>query len=271
MLKRDLLASAAFSVLFSEQEERRFCFANVPDDLYLGQVPSRVTTANENPTANSGVGPMGRIAFLNIVPLTKETANVAALQALTNGVAMTLAAGTGTTSGLAPDGSGRTVIQFDVPRCVSLTSTSNLSGVNITVTGFDQYGEPMTQTLAGPNNTTVNTTKAFFSVVGAVPNATNAGTLSLGSADIFGLPFAISDAGFLVQVGWANALARDAGTFVAAVATNPATASTGDVRGTYAPSSGSNGTNRLVIGMHLQATQCGPSATVLGAYGVTQF
>ena len=41
---------------------------------------------------------------------------------------------------------------------------------------------------------------------------------------------------------WNNTLAQDAGTFVAADATSPATSATGDPRGTYLPSSASDGT-----------------------------
>ncbi len=246
---------------------------NVADDLYLGGflVSDGILpafTASEDPTLNSGVGPMGRIAFLNIVPLAAETANIAALQAQTAATALTLAAGTGVTAKAAPDGSGNTVYAFDVPRCVSLTSGGNLSAGHFTVTGYDQYGRKQTQTLVGPNGDTVNTTKAFASVLSVVPTTTSATTVSVGSANIYGLPYAITDAGYLVNVGWAGALARDTGTFVAAVTTT-ASATTGDTRGTYTPSSAANGTDRLVIGMHLTAAQCGPSASVASAIGVT--
>lgn len=240
----------------------------VNDDLYMGTAVIPVAQSAANPTLQYAAGPLGRIYFYNIVPLTKQAANVAALAALTIATAMTLAAGTGATSGVAPDGSGRTVIVLDVPRAVALTSTANLSGVNITIVGFDTYGRQITQTRAGPNNTTVNTLKAFKSVLSVTPDATNAGTMSVGTADIFGLPFAAIDAGYIMPK-WNNTLAQDAGTFVAAVTTDPNTAAIGDTRGTYAPSSASDGSKRLVVWHHLTGSQCGPNATTVSAIGVT--
>lgn len=246
---------------------------NIPDDIYLGGfLPSTgllpVAASSADPTVNSGVGPMARILFRNIVPLTAQTANVAALQAFTASTALTKTAGTGATLGQAPDGSGRAVILFDVPRAVSLTSTANLSAISFTITGFDFYGRLQTQTRIGPNNNTVNTLKAFMSVLSVVPNTTSVSTVSVGSSDIFGLNYTAADAGYIMPK-WNNTLAQDAGTFVAADATSPATAATGDPRGTYVPSSASDGSKRLVIWQHLIANQCGPNATVTGAIGVT--
>lgn len=248
----------------------------VGDDLYLGnfvgpQGLSLLTTAGENPTAQIGVGPAGRIFFMNIVPLTKQAANVAALQHMTQGTGLTLAAGTGATLGTAPDGSGSPVIVFDTPRCVSLTSTADLHLINYTVTGYDYRGVKMSQVKAGPNNSTVTTLKAFKSVLSIVPGTTDGtNNVSAGSADIFGLSLAVPHIEYVVAAKWAGALADDAGTFVVADTTSPATTATGDVRGTYAPSSASDGSKRLVLAFHLDATQVGSNPTVAAAVGVTQ-
>lgn len=40
-------------------------------------------------------------------------------------------------------------------RTITLTSTDNLSGVNFTITGTDQFGNAIGEVLAGPNNNTV--------------------------------------------------------------------------------------------------------------------
>jgi hypothetical protein len=86
--------------------------------------------------------------------------------------------------------------------------------------------------------------------------------------DSFGLPYRVTDAGYLLRTGWAGAVADNAGTFTAAD-TATATASTGDVRGTFLPAtSASNGTRRLVIGIGLTAIAAGPDATQVGAIGV---
>ena len=254
----------------------------VSDDIYLGGILVGGLTLRSNtvdaigdtvsPVYAQGVGPAGRIFFHNLVPLTKQTNNVALSQHTTLGTTLALTAGTGVTQVNAPDGSGNLVMQFDVPRSVSLTSAggNNFSGVNFTITGYDFIGRLQTQKMVGPNGTTVNTLKAFMSVLSIVPDTTD-GThnLSAGTSDIFGLPWRVNDATLIVCVKWANTLAQDAGTFAAADATTPATNATGDPRGTYLPSSGSNGTNRLVIGAHLDGTQCGPQARLANLLGVT--
>lgn len=251
--------------------------AHFGDDLYVGeflagglQGLTLGSTGSGNPTLQQGVGPAGRIFFQNFIPLTLQTNNIAALQASATGVALTLAAGTGVTVGVAPDGSGRTVYQFDVPRGVSLTSVSNLSGFNFLVTGFDRYKRQTTQLLAGPNNATVNTKKSFASVLSVVPQGTSASTVSIGSSDIFGIDYVVLDAGYIVNLGWGGVLSDDAGgTLVTADTTNPATSSTGDPRGTYKPSTSSNGVRRMVIALHLDGTQCGVNATPNNLLGVT--
>lgn len=243
----------------------------VNDDLFLGNASAIGVLgpgSNDNPTAQAGAGPLGRTAFRNIVPLTLQAANVAALQALVVG-AMVLTAGTGATVGVAPDGSGRPVIVLDVARSVSLTSTFNLSGVNLTVVGFDEYGALMSQKRVGPNNGTVNTLKTFKSVLSVSSDTASASTLSVGMGDTFGLQYLMADAGYLIRTAWAGVLAQDTGTFVAADLNAP-TQATGDVRGTYLPSSASNGVRRLVVGMHLLGTQCGSNSTRAALIGPTQ-
>ena len=246
---------------------------HVQDDLYTGNVTlgSFLATSQENPTAQIGVGPIGRMVALNIVPLTVQTNNIATSQHMTNGTGLTLTAGTGITSGTAPDGSGSTVLVMDTPRAVSLTSTANLSAINFTITGFDQYGQKMTQTIAGPNNNTVNTSKAFNSVLSIVPNTTD-GThnVTAGTADIFGLPWLCAKPEYVMSLKWNGQITQDGGVFTPGDTTSPATASTGDVRGTYAPSSASNGTKRLTLIFHMDGTQLGVNATRANAVGVTQ-
>ena len=52
--------------------------------------------------------------------------------------------------------------------------------------------------------------------------------------------------------------------------TNPATSTTGDVRGTYTPSTATNGVRRLVLSLAVPAIAVGPNATRIGALGVNQ-
>lgn len=255
---------------------------HVTDDLYTGPVgpngfvlfstltPNPTGMPQGNPTRQYGVGPLGRVVQRNIIPLALATANLAVLQAPTTSVPLTLAAGTGLTLGTAPDGSGASIYMFDTPRCVSLTSVSNLSAINFLVTMYDEYGRLQTQLMTGPNANTVNSLKAAMAIRSIVPQGTSANTVSAGTSDVFGLPFRMIDAGYIVSAKWAGVLAQNAGTFTAADLTNPATNLTGDPRGTYAQSgAASNGANRLVIVMHVDGTQCGPNGTQTNAIGVT--
>lgn len=247
------------------------------DNLLLGPVipggPSIAGLQAGNDTEGSspqfrGIGPCGRIFVYDIVPATVSTTNLAAGQTLAGAGVLTLSASAGVTK--VTRGDGTTAYQFDVPRGVSLTSTGVISAVNFTVSGYDVYGQAMSEVIAGPNANTVNTKKAFYQVTSIATNAAVATDTSAGTSDVYGLPAVAGDAGYIASVKWAGALAQDAGTFTKADATSPATSATGDVRGTYAPSSASNGANRLVIGLLLADAVAGPAASRSGALGVTQ-
>lgn len=60
-------------------------------------------------------------------------------------------------------------------RQITLTSASNISNVNFAITGIDIYGNPASETLAGPNANTVTSVNYYLSISSIVPsaNATN--------------------------------------------------------------------------------------------------
>lgn len=243
------------------------------DDLFLGAAQTYMgTNTNSNlgdpSPMDLGVGPVGRIYVWDTVPLTKGAANIAAASAYT--AAITLTAGTGVTS--VTTASGTTALQVDVPRAVSVTiGAGTITNRNVTVTGYDYYGQPMSEVIATgtTQSTTVNGKKAFWQITAATVSGAVGATISLGTTDILGAPVRISNAGYVARVGWNDTLAEDAGTLVDAVATT-ATTTTGDVRGTYVPSSATDGTKRLVMGILLPALAVGPNATRAGALGVNQ-
>lgn len=256
------------------------------DDIFLGSIPgaggvppgpdSGPNTGNSS-VPMAGVGPMGRIHVFDVLPAATTTNNVG--NALISGAATTFtAAAVGSASLLGPGvgstfvilGDGTPAIQFDVDRAVSLQSAGNLAGVTLTVTGYDRYGQRLSFSLAGPNISTVNTTKTFRGVISVASSAAVGSALQVGSTNIVGLPFRVTDRAYVSHVGYNNVLTRDAGTLVLGDATSPATATTGDVRGTYTPSGPTSGTQRVVVVMALTGIQCGPNATRLGAYGVNQ-
>jgi len=74
-----------------------------------------------------------------------------------------------------------TVSYSNISRQVSLTSASNLSGVNFTISGT-YLGHPYSETIAGPNADTVETANVYDSVVSISANAGTGGfTVSAGS------------------------------------------------------------------------------------------
>ena len=233
------------------------------DDIWLGTATGPQTAgwvSGGNPgVIGQGVGPMGRTTYFDIVPATLSATAVCAAQAVA-------AAGNATINGASATAG---VATFDYARAVSIvTSNSGNTTQTVTVTGTDYYGQAQTETLTCNGTTTVNGKKAFVTITQVAVSASLTGNLSVGNTDIFGLPYRVTDAGYLFRTGWAGAVADNAGTFVAAD-TATATATTGDVRGTFTPTTAANGSRRLVIGMIMTSVQSGPNATQTAAIGVT--
>lgn len=242
------------------------------DDIYLGSAygPSPDFLSSGNPAPmEAGIGPAGRVLVFDVVPLTLQAAGLAASQNPGSGAAFTLTAGTGVTSRVRSDGTTEYVL--DTPRCVTLTA-AGANTATYRVEGYDVFGQPMTANLAAPSTSTVATTKAFKTVTRIINLNAAAGTngLTAGFNDKLGLPVAVSGVVYIQAVKWAGVLAADAGTFVAADATSPATAATTDVRGCYTPSSAADGSKRLVMSIALSAAAVGPRSTRVAAFGVTQ-
>ncbi len=217
----------------------------------------------------------------NIVPSTAATGNIAAAANPTSGTALTLRASTGAgitkLSTTAPAffpvpgltvsagvciealpsvhafGSGGNFQTgfynraTNVGRCVSVTGVGSGSGGTITVRGYDCYGYAMTETITlGAGANTVNGKKAFKVVTSVTPNFTDTHTVACGTADIFGFGLLATYFGD-VSIVWNDAVITAVTGFVTADVTSPATATTGDVRGTYATQDASDGTKRLFM------------------------
>ena len=231
------------------------------DDLWMGNATGPQTNSWAGPgTIGRGVGPLGRVYIFDIVPEAASATAVCAAQAVAG-------AGNATINGASASGG---VATFDVARGVNVDSTdAGDTSQTVTVTGTDYWGQAQTETIALNGTTAVAGLKAFKTITQVAVSAALAGNLTVGSTDVLGLPYRVTDAGYILRSGWAGALANDAGTFVAADTTSPATATTGDVRGTYVPSSSANGSRRLVLALGLTGLQAGPNATQTGAIGVT--
>lgn len=240
------------------------------DDLFLGSATTEMgmTITGDPSPMSQGVGPLGRIYVWDTVPATKGNANIAAASVWTS--AITLTAGSGVTA--TTNAAGTSVLQLDVPRVVTVTTGAGTpTSRNVTITGFDIYGQAMSEVIATGTvaSTTTAGKKAFHQISGATISGSPVVTVSIGTGDVFGCPVRFTNRGYLARVGWDNVLAADAATVVVAD-TATATTTTGDVRGTVAPSSAADGAKRLVVGVLVTALAAGPTATRAGALGVTQ-
>ena len=226
------------------------------DDLWLGTATGPQSQGWNGPgQVFLGVGPLGRVYIYDVVPAALSATYVVNVQAVAAAGNVTLVA------------SPVTLSAARALRVVSSASGDTSQGVY--VTGTDYWGQAQTEYFLLNGVTTVNGKKAFKTVTQVYVGAAMAGNLSVGTQDVFGLPYAVTDAGYLLRTGWAGAVADNAGTFVAADGTT-ASNTTGDVRGTFAPTgAASNGTNRLVIAIGLTGSQAGPNATQTAAIGVT--
>jgi len=198
----------------------------------------------------------------DIVPLTLDKSNIAASQVV-SGASFTLTAGTGVTSTTIK---GTAYLALDVPRCITASGVSTTTAeVAISVTGLDAYLQPQTMTFSGPSGTATPTigTKAFkyISAISTVGNTLSG--ITIGTSDTLGLPRRVDAFGY-ITINWADVLKTAATGFTAAVTTTPS-ATTGDVRGTYAlQTSAADGTRRLVV-----TTFCKNPDTIDGLYGKT--
>lgn len=160
-------------------------------------------------------------------------------------------------------------------RAVSITcsSASGAGGV-FTVNGLDVFGYAMTEqiTSAPGSNVLSKGKKAFKYILSVTPNFTDGTyTYSVGTQDVVGFPVR-SDAyqvgaEYDVSLMFNNAAIAASTGYLAAVLT-PATATTGDVRGTYALQTASTGTLRLIATQSPLLSNLGSAS---GLYGVSQF
>ena len=240
------------------------------------------------------------LVIANYVPSAVAVANIAAAANVVNGTAMTLvaASGAGITvltpaapaffmptglslpAGAVIDGlpslwvfgqGGNFQTGFYnrstyVGRGVSITGSAGSAGGNFLIRGYDIYGYPMSQLLTvGAGAVTANTTKAFKAIASVTPQFTDAHNYSVGTADIFGFGILGNYFGDL-SINWNNAWITASAGFTGADTTNPATSTTGDVRGTYATQSASDGTKRLIMSINptLGLIQANPTTGLFG-------
>jgi len=213
-----------------------------------------------------GVGPLGRIYVWDTIPQAKVANNIALTQTPAGAGNLTLTAGASVTSITTNNGA---VFQLDVPRAVVVTQVTAGVAATFTVSGYDYYGQAMSEAILSVSGSATNGKKAFYQISSIAVSGATTTALTVGTTDILGIPVRVTNVAYIASVKTNSTLASDTGTFAAA-ATATATTTTGDVRGTYVPGTASDGINRTVMGILLPAIAVGPNATRVGALGVTQ-
>jgi hypothetical protein len=112
----------------------------------------------------------------------------------------------------------------------------------VTVRGWDYYGQPMLETLTLNGATPVAGKKAFMQVLNYSFGATAATTIDIGWGTQLGLPYKCVKVLSEEEDGTPKSTL---GTLTAPVLTDPATATTGDPRGTYVPNTTVNGVKHV--------------------------
>jgi VCBS repeat-containing protein len=76
------------------------------------------------------------------------------------------------------------VATLDVARRVTIVSTGDISNRTFTITGTDRYGNSQSETITGPNNATVYTTKDFKTVTQIAISGSAGAALTSGTNGI---------------------------------------------------------------------------------------
>jgi hypothetical protein len=161
---------------------------NIP---VIDQVPSTLAANNIATSQSPGAG------AITLTAGTGVTGSSSVVNALTGATVTGLLALDGAAGNIGYGSAGNTMRSWDITkmlaRCVTITSGSDDHLINFTVNGYDVYGFPMTQTLAGSAGApgTVTTTKAFKYIASVTHTGSVAGTVTVGTADIFGFPLQV--------------------------------------------------------------------------------
>lgn len=195
--------------------------------------------------------PVSPMFVYDVTPVALDADGICAQQTLA-------AAGSALLNGALASGG---TVTLDVPRNVVVDAAGAATAV-LTITGTDVYGVPMSEAITLNGTTAVAGKKAFKTITSVAASAA-ATDFFVGTGDVFGLPFRADSRNYCLTA-WNGAFVTT-GTFVAAVTTSPATTTTGDVRGTFAPADAADGSKQLTVWMYIENPD-----SVTGLYGVTQ-
>ena len=107
-------------------------------------------------------------------------------------------------------------IDFGIVPRITLNSAANLSGINFLITGY-QNGVFISETLTGPNNTTVTSVNCFDTVTQIIPTGTTGSTVQVGVASVGYFPM------ILLNTAKTNTSSISYALNIVAATANPAT------------------------------------------------
>ena len=165
-------------------------------------------------------------------------------------------------------GATASVWALDVPRNITATSTVAVADTVFTITGYDFWKVKTVEQFTIAAAASAGAGKKAFAYIESIAiysaGDITTDTVTVGWGDVLGLPYKLTSKADAVRVFF-NDVLDDSATVVKADATAPATATTGDVRGTVDTNSASDG-SAVVVWMHVQDT-----STPEGLRGVAQY
>ena len=209
-------------------------------------VTANITASNTTGSFSVATTPLVGLAVGQTVTVTGTNSGTSTLAAGTYLISAT----NGTTTFTLVTTSGGTVTTVASGTNTGLTFANTLTSVQVTVSGWDYYGQPMTEIILSSTSasTAVNGRKAFFQIASASWVAAG-GALSIGNSNVLGLPCRINDAGYVLSNKFSGSLSSDSGTllngyysnttnYATQSITNFTSASPGVITVGYSPESG---------------------------------
>ncbi len=249
------------------------------DKIRIGQA-APPANANAQVPPQSGAPTSPQFVYTT-VPIPASSNKIALAQTVSGGN-FTLTAGSGTSLVTIPPIGGQSYIDLGSARVLQYVGRSaSTAAATIVVNGLEEIvlsdgtlgpGAALSEQVTGPaGNGVAVTGKKAFRYIGPVASGvkTTGNTVSsveIGIVDTFGMPLFIGDGGDL-DIFWNGASALTAsGGITLGDTTSPATATTGDVRGTWGPPpSAATGTRRLSAYISVRNPD-----TYQGVYGQNQ-
>jgi hypothetical protein len=149
------------------------------------------------------------------------------------------------------------------------SSASDTSAFSVVLRGYDIYGNPMTESVALNGTTIAYGKKAWKHLVSysitKSGGGTTSGNITIGTSNVFGLPLRSDFFEYITEYYAAAFISSNGSTnplWTIADSTNPATTTSGDVRGTIqvgslgggtSTATAPNGSNRLAVFMSVPA------------------